>query len=102
MFNILSNAIKYSRDDGNIICETKKVGNGIQFIIKDNGIGIPAVDQKYLFQRFFRASNVENIQGTGLGLNIVIRYLELIDGKITFKSIENEGTTFFIDLKQNQ
>ena len=58
-------------------------------------------EHPYMFERFFRATNVENIQGTGLGLNIVKRYLELINGKISFISEEGKGSTFFIELIQS-
>ena len=71
-----------------------------RFILEvcDEGIGIPQEDQKQLFERFFRAENAINIQGTGLGLNIVGKYLELLKGKITFESVEGEGTCFTISI----
>ncbi len=96
LFNILSNAIKYTPVNGAIHCRLSFDGSFFQFQIKDSGIGIPEVDQKHLFDRFFRASNVENIQGTGLGLNIVKRYVDMLQGTIDFVSIENKGTTFTI------
>lgn len=65
--------------------------------VKDFGIGIPEEDQKNLFTEFFRAKNVENIQGTGLGLIIVKKYVELLDGNISFLSNLNEGTSFKIE-----
>ena len=65
--------------------------------VKDNGIGIPAEAQKDMFDKFFRAKNATNIQGTGLGLNIVKRYVELMDGTIGFISKEHEGTTFTVE-----
>jgi len=68
--------------------------------IKDNGIGIPADAQKDLFSKFFRARNATNIQGTGLGLNIVKRYMELLDGSISFTSEENKGSSFTIEFAQ--
>ncbi|BAU55085.1 PAS domain-containing sensor histidine kinase [Mucilaginibacter gotjawali] len=93
VFNLLSNAIKYSGEDG--VIEVKTIKNEEQYIItvRDNGIGIPVVDQAHLFEPFFRAGNIGTIQGTGLGLNIVKRYVELMNGKISFKSDEN-GTIF--------
>lgn len=60
------------------------------------GIGIPQEDQKNIFTRFYRASNTSNIQGTGLGLNIVQKYVELMNGQITFVSKVNAGTTFVL------
>ncbi|GIV31294.1 MAG: hypothetical protein KatS3mg029_0645 [Saprospiraceae bacterium] len=66
--------------------------------VKDEGIGIPAEDLPLLFTRFFRARNVENVQGTGLGLNIVKRYLQLLDGDIQVESEEGKGTTFYLKI----
>ena len=66
--------------------------------MKDEGIGIPKADHKYMFDRFFRAANVTNIQGTGLGLNIVSKYVELMNGEIGFESEEGEGTTFWVKI----
>jgi signal transduction histidine kinase len=66
--------------------------------VKDLGIGIPKEDQKHLFDRFFRASNAGNIQGTGLGLNIVKRYVDLLSGEITFTSEYGKGTTFHVSI----
>jgi len=70
----------------------------IELKVKDSGIGIPDEDQEHLFQRFFRGHNASNIQGTGLGLNIVARYVELMNGTITFESKSEKGTTFIIKL----
>lgn len=97
VFNLVSNAIKYSGEDG--VVELKISKNEKQCIIsvKDNGIGIPAEDQAHLFEPFFRAGNIGTIQGTGLGLNIVKRYVELMHGEISFKS-NDKGTTFEIAL----
>ncbi len=94
IINLLSNAIKYSKDDGVIELTTVHSNDRLTVVVKDNGIGISEADQKNLFRRFFRAENAVNIQGTGLGLNIVKRYLELLDGEITFESKENHGSTF--------
>ncbi len=92
--NLLSNAIKYS--EKNIFINTSITSERIQIIVKDQGIGIPKEEQEYLFTRFFRAKNATNIQGTGLGLNIVRKYLELMNGSITFESELQVGTTFTI------
>ena len=96
--NLLSNAVKYSKEDGDIYLQTKINPTDFKIIIKDNGIGIPLNDQKFLFDRFFRATNVSNIQGTGLGLNIVKQYVDLMGGNISFKSKENKGTTFTVNI----
>jgi len=101
VINLLSNAIKFSPENSQI--DFKTIINGhLEIEIKDSGIGIPAKDQKYLFDRFFRASNANNIQGTGLGLHIVKKYVELMNGNINFKSTFGQGTTFMINLKANK
>ncbi|MEM9548961.1 MAG: PAS domain S-box protein [Bacteroidota bacterium] len=96
LFNLVSNAIKYSEEDINCSIHFEK--NYYQFDIEDRGIGIPIEDQKYLFSRFFRAGNVTNIQGTGLGLNIVKRYVEILGGEISFVSEHEVGTTFSVKI----
>lgn len=96
LFNLLSNAIKYTPQDGHIECKVERKDEKVVFTIIDDGIGIPKEDQKFLFERFFRASNVENIQGTGLGLNIVTRYVTLLGGEISFESEEGKGTEFLV------
>lgn len=98
LFNLLSNAIKYTPNTGTISCKVVSTNKYIEFIVRDSGIGIPESDQKFLFERFFRASNVENIQGTGLGLNIVTRYVALLQGEISFISKEGEGTEFKVSI----
>ncbi len=96
LFNLLSNAIKFSHADGLITLSTENSNNFFRITIKDNGIGISEEDQVHLFERFFRASNVTNIQGTGLGLHIVAKYVELLNGTITWKSELEKGTTFVL------
>src|SRR5690554_2200724 len=98
MLNLLSNSIKYSKDNGEIVVSLKDKGDSLEISVQDFGVGIPEKDQKNLFTRFFRAGNVTNIEGTGLGLNIVVRYLNLLRGEISFQSKEGEGTIFFIIL----
>jgi len=98
LFNLISNASKYS-NIGKQITLTAGVGQDLLTIkIKDEGIGIPAEDHKHLFDRFFRASNASSVQGTGLGLHIVRRYVELLHGKITFESTFNKGSTFIVSI----
>jgi PAS domain S-box-containing protein len=94
MLNLLTNAIKYSPENTIINYTTKTSKNGLEFIIEDHGIGIPETEQANLFERFFRASNTLNIEGTGLGLSIVKKYIDLLDGRISFTSRENEGSIF--------
>lgn len=98
LFNLVSNASKYSDEKQQIECITR-LENGTLFLeIKDSGIGIPKEDQPDLFERFFRAHNVENIQGTGLGLNITKKYVDILNGSISFESELGKGTTFFVNL----
>ncbi|MBB6462439.1 sensor histidine kinase [Flammeovirga kamogawensis] len=98
IINLLSNAIKYSGHGSRIWVDSCIDEDNLQIRIKDEGMGIPEKDQVHLFDRFFRAENAMNIQGTGLGLNIVNKYLEMLNGKISFESIEDKGTTFSITI----
>lgn len=98
LINLLSNAIKFSPENKNIILNTKIDENCFEIMVQDQGIGIPEEEQKHLFERFFRAKNASNIQGTGLGLNIVSKYVEELKGKLTFESKLNEGTIFKIKI----
>ena len=96
MVNLISNAIKYSPEGSEIVIESEI--NQRQAVIRviDQGVGIPEEDQKHLFDRFFRAQNVSNVHGTGLGLYIVKRYVEMLNGTISFVSQANKGTTFTV------
>ncbi len=96
LFNLLSNAIKFAPEGKSIRIASKTTPESIEVSVADSGIGISAADQKHLFERFFRAGNANNIQGTGLGLNIVGKYVELLGGTITCNSILDEGTTFTV------
>lgn len=96
LLNLISNAIKFSPENKNIELITSIDSDKITITVIDKGIGIPVEEQEHLFQRFFRARNVTNIQGTGLGLNIVGKYLEIMKGSITFESQVDIGTTFRI------
>jgi two-component system sensor kinase FixL len=94
IINLITNAIKYSAEDSLIEFTTEITDENYSISVKDNGIGIPSEDQKYLFGAFFRAHNTGNILGTGLGLNIVARHVELMGGKITFESSTDKGSLF--------
>jgi two-component system sensor kinase FixL len=96
IINLISNAIKYSGEN-TFIAFTTEINKQYTIItIKDNGIGIPEKDQKHLFEAFFRAHNTGTIPGTGLGLNIVARYIDLMGGSVNFESKVNQGTIFTI------
>lgn len=97
LLNLLSNASKYSEKAPIKVGAAEKEGM-IEISIADQGIGIPEGDKKHMFERFFRASNSGNIQGTGLGLNIVKRYVDLLKGSISFTSEHKKGTTFFVSI----
>lgn len=99
--NLLSNAIKFSPDDGKIEVGSEVNRNLIIFQVKDYGMGISKEDQKHLFERFFRAKNATNIQGTGLGLHIVGKYVELMSGEVGCESELEKGTTFTITFKND-
>jgi PAS domain S-box-containing protein len=94
IINLVANAIKYSGENTFIEFNTEINDQHIIVTVRDNGIGIPETDQKHLFEAFFRAHNTGNIPGTGLGLNIVGRYVGLMNGKADFKSELNKGTIF--------
>jgi len=98
--NLIDNAIRYIKDRGKVEISIKKIDRQILFEIKDNGVGIPREDQKYIFQKFFRSENVMRYQteGSGLGLFITKSIVERSGGKIWFKSEEGKGTTFWFTL----
>jgi signal transduction histidine kinase len=100
VLNLLSNAIKFSSDGTKIEVKTAQEGDKLILKVKDHGIGISKEDQKHLFERFFRGANAMNIQGTGLGLHIVARYAELMNGTVTYKSELEKGSEFIVVIKQ--
>ena len=99
--NLLSNAIKYSPEEKSILLNIDVSKKKVSIKIEDEGIGIPEEEQNNIFTKFFRAKNALNIEGTGLGLNIVKRYLELMGGTINFSSHPDEGTTFTVQFPRN-
>lgn len=92
--NLIDNAFKYSRDAENPYLKLIFNDNNFNIIIRDFGIGIPEDDQKHLFEIFFRANNVLNIEGTGLGLNITKEFTHKLGGEISFTSVVGKGTEF--------
>lgn len=101
LLNLLSNAIKFSPETEIIHLNTEVKNNTLHIVVKDKGIGMSEEDQQHLFERFYRAPNAANIQGTGLGLNIVAKYIEMLNGEITCQSKLNQGTTFTIKIPLN-
>jgi len=100
LINLLSNAIKYSGPGQRIELTTELQPHSFCVEVRDYGMGIPNADKTHLFSQFYRAHNAAHIQGTGMGLVIVKKYVELMQGDITFESVENEGTTFTVRIPQ--
>ncbi len=96
--NLLSNAVKYSRAGGSVRFTLAADKEQAVFRVEDRGVGIPTADQDRLFQAFHRGRNVNHLSGTGLGLVIVKRCVDMHGGKISFESKENEGTTFTVTI----
>ncbi|MDF5691264.1 PAS domain-containing sensor histidine kinase [Aquirufa aurantiipilula] len=96
LLNALSNALKFSNENVDLI--VREENNNLKITISDKGIGISDDDKKHLFERFFRGSNATVIPGTGLGLHLIDRYLELIQGNLTLESALNQGTQLTIEI----
>jgi len=92
LFNLFSNAIKFSDNSSTIHIVSQKKDRFIFVSVRDEGIGIPEEDKVHLFTSFFRSRNVVNIQGTGLGLHIVKKYVDLLGGTIELHSTLGKGT----------
>jgi PAS domain S-box-containing protein len=101
LINLLTNAIKFSAEESPIEINLRLEPNDIYLEIKDYGLGIPKADHDKLFTRFFRSSNVENIQGTGLGLSIVLQYVNYLKGTIKFSSELGKGSIFNVNLPRS-
>ena len=99
LLNLISNAIKFSPEDSTILITSRVDANWFELQVMDTGMGIPINEQARLFERFFRAQNALNIQGTGLGLHIVKRYVESMKGTITLES-NTSGTRLNISIPQ--
>jgi PAS domain S-box-containing protein len=101
LLNLLSNAVKFSNENSAIQIKSMVNEDHISISISDAGIGISEKDLEHLFTSFFRGANATNIQGTGLGLHIVKRYLDLLGGHIMVHSKLEEGTTFTVTFPSN-
>ena len=100
MLNLISNAIKFSGEGKKVWLCTNTINSVLNISVRDQGLGIPEEDQPHLFSTFFRAKNVSNIQGTGLGLPIVKRYVNLLGGDIHLNSELEKGTEVVISLPE--
>ena len=98
LVNLLSNAVKYSKPESTINVQGAYITGQLILSVEDQGIGIAKEDQMHLFERFFRARNVTNIAGTGLGLHIVGHYVKLMGGEVSLRSELNKGTTVTLRL----
>nr|WP_313790325.1 PAS domain-containing sensor histidine kinase [Allomuricauda sp.] len=99
--NLVHNAIKYSPEDSTIELVVTKENGHLYIDIIDQGLGIPLEDQPFIFDRYYRASNVLTVQGTGIGLNIVRQHLHNLNANVTFKSELGKGSTFTLYIPIN-
>lgn len=101
--NLLSNACKYSDDGSTISCGISTNGSEVEITVSDDGAGIAEIDQPLVFQRMFRAPATSKLrEGTGLGLYLIKKYLELMKGNIELYSREGQGTTFVVTLPMSE
>lgn len=99
MTNLLSNACKYSQPGATISCGLGVEGETVRIVVSDDGMGISETDQPLVFQRMFRAPGAAALrEGTGLGLYLIKKYLELMHGNVTMYSREGQGTSFVVTL----
>lgn len=103
MMNLLSNACKYSDDGATISCGISTDGSNVEIAVSDDGTGISDVDQPLVFQRMFRAPSTSKLhEGTGLGLYLIKKYLELMNGNVAMYSKEGQGTSFVVTLPMSE
>ncbi|MHA4808614.1 sensor histidine kinase [Flavitalea flava] len=103
LINLLSNAVKFSTEGGKVRLKVSDTpANGLTLSVTDQGIGVSEDDQQHLFSSFYRGTNALNIEGTGLGLHIVKRYLDLLDGSIRLESVLDKGTTITVTVPEGK
>jgi two-component system sensor kinase FixL len=100
--NLLSNSLKYSKPGHQVTITSEISDDFITIKVKDTGIGIPDDEHKYIFGRFYRARNAVNYEGTGLGLHIVQKYVNLVRGTIVFESELDKGTLFTVTIPKEE
>lgn len=98
--NLISNAIKFTDNNGTIIIRLKKIGTDIIFTIKDSGCGIDAETGKHIFDKFYQGDTSHSKEGNGLGLALVKKVIDALGGKISIESEIGVGTTFMVELKE--
>ena len=96
--NVVGNAIKYSRDEGEVSIFMRAEESQVIVQVTDNGPGIPAKDQAHIFDKFYRGSNISSHAGSGLGLAIVKSIVEAHQGRMWVESTVGKGSTFFVVL----
>ena len=98
--NLLTNSIKYTPDSGQVKVQLSSDDKYLTITVSDNGYGIPEDQQKKIYSKLFRADNIkmQDTDGTGLGLYLVKSIITAVNGKISFQSAENKGTTFKVQL----
>lgn len=96
LMNLLSNFIKLTSPGGKILIRSENSGDDLKISLEDDGIGISAEDQEHLFEPFLSGLNTDNIQDSGLGLHIVLRYVHLMKGSIRFQSELSKGKTILL------
>jgi signal transduction histidine kinase len=102
LMNLVSNASKFSPEGSLIEINTICRSDHVVLSVKDHGIGISKEDHRHLAQRFFRGANAGNVQGTGLGLHIVSKYAELMNGTMRCQSELGKGSEFVITFRKNR
>jgi signal transduction histidine kinase len=100
MLNLLSNAVKFTPDGGRVDVLAKRLNGKLEVMVRDTGIGIAPEDQAVVFEEFRQVGgdNVRKAEGTGLGLALTKRFVELHGGAIRLESTPGEGSTFTVSL----
>ena len=104
LVNLLGNAVKYTPSDGQITLTVAAVGDALQIVVADTGVGISAVEQSKVFDKFFRSSDprIQKESGSGLGLSFVQEVVRMHDGTVNVESEPDAGTTFTVTLPRKQ
>ena len=104
LVNLIENAVKYSSDGGAIEVSLRSVDDRVRFSVRDDGLGIPLVEQQRIFEKFHRLdpNMTRGVGGTGLGLYICKQLIDQMNGRIWVASREGEGSTFAFELPASQ